>query len=829
MLKWTRRLLGACLILVVLAALSVWWLLKASLPTLEGDLPLAGLSAPVSVQRDALGVVTIEAGNEADMARALGYVHAQERYFEMDLMRRTSAGELAELFGPVAVDVDRRNRLHRMRARVEAHLDAFAGPHRDALRAYTEGVNAGLQALRVRPWPYLLLRQAPRPWSEADSALTGYAMYFDLQDAGNRRELQLAQLRARMPDALYRLLTHPGSSWDAPLLGEAFGDAALPTATELDMRRMIEAPAQTVKPGASARVRPPASRAVTTASAAQTPAAGRPPAAEESAPGSNNFAVAGRLSATGSAIVADDMHLALRAPNLWFRARLRYADPQAAGGQVDVGGFTLPGLPAVIVGSNGHVAWGFTNAYVDTADWFAVAPCRDGGRAPCDAVQRHRERILVAGAAPVDLEIVDTAYGPVREPAAEQPALSLRWVAHLPGALNLGLMEFPRAGDLPQLLGIADHTATPAQNLVAGDARGHIAWRVLGALPQREGACNTQTLIEPLAPQGERCAPWGFSLARAPQLLDPDNGRLWTANARVVDRDGLTQVGDAGYALGARARQIRDDLLQRERFDEQQLLAIQLDDRAVFLQRWWALLQQEAAQPGSQALAQLAQAAHRWSGQASIDSVSYRLVREWRDAVHARVLDGFMAAADVQLDTPLSAPQLEGVVWPLLQQRPAHLLPAREACGSEPTPACDARAGWHALLEAAAREVTEGRPAAALGKRSWGQRNTAVICHPLAAALPGILRPHLCMPAEPLPGDIHMPRVQGPSFGASQRMVVSPGHEAAGLIHMPGGQSGHPLSPFWGAGHEDWVHGRPTPFLPGASVYTLTLRPAAGD
>ena len=149
---------------MLLLALAGWWLLRGSLPALEGDLPLPGLSAPVTVTRDALGVVTIDAANAVDAARALGYVHAQERYFEMDLMRRTAAGELAALFGPVAVDVDREHRMHRLRERTREQLAGIAGDQMPQLRAYTEGANAGLAALRARPWPYLLLRRQPQPW-----------------------------------------------------------------------------------------------------------------------------------------------------------------------------------------------------------------------------------------------------------------------------------------------------------------------------------------------------------------------------------------------------------------------------------------------------------------------------------------------------------------------------------------------------------------------------------------------------------------------------------------------------------------------------------------
>jgi penicillin amidase len=153
-------------------------------------------------------------------------------------------------------------------------------------------------------------------------------------------------------------------------------------------------------------------------------------------------------------------------------------------------------------------------------------------------------------------------------------------------------------------------------------------------------------------------------------------------------------------------------------------------------------------------------------------------------------------------------------LWPLVSERPAHLLPPPYS-------------SWDALLvdTAKALEADLGSQGP-LDARTWGERNTAAICHPVSRALPAFARSWLCMPADRLPGDRDMPRVQGPAFGASQRMVVSPGHEAEGWIHMPGGQSGHPLSPFWGAGHEDWVNGRPTPFLPGTTVHTLRLVPA---
>lgn len=831
MLTWFKRILLALLVLVAVSCVLVWWLLRGSLPSLDGELALAGLSAPVSMQRDALGVVTIDAANQADAMRALGFVHAQERYFEMDLMRRSAAGELAELVGPAALDTDKKRRIHRLRARAMRNLAASIGDRQPLLQAYTDGVNAGLACLDVRPWPYLLLRQQPKPWSPVDAVLAGDAMYFDLQGSAstNARDLALSRIQQKIPSTLFALLTRDGTAWDAALIGEPRGDAVLPTAEQLDLSKL------------------PMPAARSTGALPEKPAAG-----------SNNFAVSGAHTADGRAILADDMHLGLRAPNIWFRARLRYADARAPGGKVDISGFSLPGVPGVIVGSNGHVAWGFTNSYVDSADWMRVTPCIGDTRAPsgCTPVQTHRETIKVAGADATTLDVREVSWGPIMHDQPDGSALALRWVAHLPNSMNFGLTDFTIAADLQQLMDIADRSALPSQNLLAVDSSGRISWRLLGALAGRTGSCSSRTLIETTATsqtsstvggveatansdqpsasgQLKPCAPWSAVTDRTPMVMDPASGRLWSANNRVMDGAELDQIGDAGYALGARAKQIRDGLFAKNRFNERDLLAIQLDDRAVFLQRWWTLLQDTAKRTDSPALQALADAASTRPERASVDSTSYRLVRGWRINVLSRIEDGLTAPAKAALGVDFETPrisQLEGIAWPMLMQRPQHLLPRRYASCASPTPAppdfCQKLSGWDALLEDAAHETeVYFADTGPLDQQTWGKRNTARICHPLAASIPLVGKRWLCMAPDQLRGDGDMPLVAGPDFGASERMVVSPGHEADGIIHMPGGQSGNPLSPFWGAGHDDWVHGRPTPFLPGKTTYRLTLTP----
>lgn len=782
MWKWLKRGALALLILLILAVAAGWWLLRGSLPALDGGLALPGLSAPVELERDALGTVTIKAANETDAMRALGYVHAQERFFEMDLMRRSAAGELSALFGPIALKIDKDARVHRFRARTLENLEAFAGDKLPQLQAYRDGVNDGLANLKVRPWPYLLLRTEPEPWQLADSALTGYAMFFDLQDGRNERELALWRIRQAVPAALYRLIDAEGTEWDAPLMGPPRGNVALPGPGELDLRKLP---------------------------AAKIDLASLPP--ETPAIGSNNFAVAGALTKDGRAIVADDMHLGLRTPNIWFRARLQYPDVIMSDGKVDVTGVTLPGLPGVVVGSNGYVAWGFTNSYGDWLDWIDV----ERSRLRNARIRTHREAIAVKDGEDVVLEVREVEGLPILRTTPDGHRLALSWTAYLPGGLNLGLMEMNHADSLGAAFGIAHITGIPAQNLVAGDRRGEAGWTPIGLVPNREGDCDRK---QPL--YGDCRAIHQPAKSIRPQVvLEPRHHRVWTANARVADGQALRLIGDGGYDLGARQKQIRDALFAKDRFTEKDLLAIQLDDRALLMARWWMLLREVVTQRNDDAaLRALAEASPLWDGHASIDSASYRIARAFREQVLDAVTAGLLAPAKAKLGKAFTMPKLrqrEGVVWELVTQRPAHLLPRGAA-------------SWDALLADAARRVHAdlAKQGGDLADRTWGERNTTAICHPLASALPGFAKPLLCMPAEPLPGDSNMPRVQGPEVGASERMVVSPGHEKDGIFHMPGGQSGHPLSPFWGAGHDDWAKGRATPFLPGPAQHRLRLTPA---
>jgi len=785
--RLARRVLLAAVGLVVVAGGLVFLLLRASLPQLDGRVAVLALDAPVTVERDAAGIPTLTAGNRRDLAFATGFVHGQDRFFQMDLTRRSAAGELAGLVGPGAVEHDRRLRWHRFRAKAEAVLARASVRERALLESYAAGVNAAIEQTGGRPFEYVVLRSSPAAWKPEDSLLVVYAMFVDLQDERADRELERGVAARVLPPAVFAWLYPPGTRWDAPLEGAPRPESPPPGPEVYDL--------------GGYRHR-----------------AGGPVATADAMPGSNNWVVGGELTADGRAIVANDMHLGLRTPNVFYRARLRVEGRDA----VDVSGVMLPGTPVVVAGSNGRIAWGFTNSYGDWSDAVVVQPGSAPGRYVTPDGEReyevHHERIAVRGAPDEELVIRETVWGPVREDAAHPDGeIAVAWTAHHPEAVNLVQLELERAGGVDEALAIAARMGIPAQNFVTGDAAGNIGWTIAGRIPLRSGYDASL----PVDGSREEGLTGWLDPSRYPRIENPPGGRLWTANARVADAEALALIGDGGYDLGSRAAQIRDGLGARQLYEPADMLGIQLDDRALFLERWRQLLLDlldEPALEGHPPRARFREQVAGWVPRASVDSVGYRLVRGFRWRVRDRVFDMLVTpvreahARTVRLRI---SNQFEAPLWQLVSRRPPHLLTA------------DAASWRELMLEELDRLVSdfESMPGGLAG-RNWGERNTAAIRHPLSAALPFAAR-WLDMPREPLAGDDNMPRVQAPTFGASERFAVAPGAEDQAYLHMPTGQSGHPLSPFYGRGHTAWVEGRPTPFLPGETHYRLTLEPAS--
>ncbi|OZI25931.1 hypothetical protein CAL26_00805 [Bordetella genomosp. 9] len=814
--RWGRVLALLCTGVLALAALggtAAWLAMRASLPRLDGKLRADGLSAEATIERDAQGNVTVTAANRLDLAYATGYAHGQDRFFQMDLLRRVAAGEVAALVGADAIPLDQRNRMHRFRARAQAAYAALPPDQRELLQRYAAGVNAAQAALLVWPFEYGVLGVRPQPWRPEDTLLAVDAMYLDLQSGELNRVLSRGFLRDAVPADMLAFLTPRGSAMDAPLDGV---DVAAPP-----LRVPRARPDWLDGAGRDGGGRE--------GSGQDRPGQGSPGQAspdrrsESDAAvagiGSNAFAVAGGHTVDGVARVANDMHLGLRLPNIWYRLTLVLQGPEPR----RISGVSLPGAPVVVAGSNGDVAWGFTNSYGHYIDLIRLE--RDpkdarryrGPAGEWETAAEHDESIQVKGGAPVSQPVLETRWGP--EMTVGDQAYALEWVAHQPYAADLGLMGMENARNVEQALAVAQAAGVPTQNILVADSGGHIGWTLAGPLPRatRDPGGYPVEAAKAAAPAG-RLPP-----SQYPRVVDPLSGRLWTGNStQLGDASRQRAIGDGGADVGLRATQIRDGLFARDQYDEQALLAIQLDDRGLWLEFWRQLALDMLDAP---ALARHPdRAAFRrillqWNGRADVDQAGYTLIRDFRETLYGAWfagLDERLSARAPELAPALSVGRASSRLEPVMRAlvREQAWVPARYA-------------NWRAFMLGAIDEtIVRNRPrGASLDQAQWGERNILAIGHPFAGLLPEALRGWFAAPAQPVPGDTNMPRVQRPAFGASERFVVAPGKEARGILEMPGGASGHPMSPFFLAGHQDWVDGAPSPFMPGTAAHTLVLRP----
>ncbi|MFM7213697.1 MAG: penicillin acylase family protein [Verrucomicrobiota bacterium] len=757
-------------------------ILLSSRALLDGTVSGIGVQERVEIDRDAMGIPTLRAGSRIDLAFATGFLHAQDRFFQMDLLRRNAAGELAELLGAALADYDGEMRRHRLRQTAQIALATAPDRQRAVVDAYTEGVNAGLRSLRARPPEYLLLNQVPRAWDPVDSLLVSLLMSERLQDAEGSNDQRRGLLAEVLPGEALDFFDPSASEWEAALDGSTTEIAPIPSPGTIGFRT---GPATTA--GAFDWERP-------------------------LMPGSNSWGVDGSVSSDGGAIVANDMHLDLGVPNIWYRVSARWTDD---GQSRQFDGVTLPGAPVFIIGSNGRIAWGFTHAALDVTDVILVEtdpsnPRRyrtpDGWR----DLESVTEEIRIAGAPARKIHHDRTLWGPVLGTNHLGQTLALRWVAHQPEALNLQLLELETAGSVEDAVRIAPTCGIADLNLLVGDREGHLAWTLVGRLPRRIGF-DGQVPVS-WADGSRRWDGWREPAAY-PVVRGP---RLWTANNRMSGDSNYLSAGVQQTDLGARATQIREDLQRLSKVDETGVFALYRDDRALFLERWQRLLLETLDRgplgTNEAAWTQLRGAVENWGGRASTNSVGYRVVRAFRFKVGELFFQPLVARCQESgSDLPIDSVRWETPLWTCLTRKPLHLLAPRFT-------------SYEALLATAVESVLADLRAQGLTlpEATWGQRNTVRIQHPISRALPRISG-WLDMTPRALSGDDHMPKIQGVRFGPSERMVVAPGHEERGMLQMPGGQSGHFLSPFYRKGHTEWEDLTPTPLMPGPTEHRLVL------
>ncbi len=579
-------------LLLVVATITVVVLVRRPFPQTTGSVDVPGLHGKVEVVRDEHGIPQLYGDSVDDLMRAQGYVHAQERFFEMDVRRHATAGRLAEMFGRPALESDEMVRTMGWRRVAERELALVSPSTREALQAYADGVNAYLDThspsqIAVE---YTVLNAGglgyrPEPWTPVDSLAWLKAMAWDLR--GNMtdeidRVLALASHSAEQVAELY-----PSYPYDehAPIVdqGAVVDGVYEPDATSPGTRNP-ERPAYTAgERSALAGLR---------RGLAKLP----PLIGHGDGLGSNSWVVDGDHTTTGAPLLANDPHLGVSMPGVWMQMGLHCTtvDQRCP---LDVAGFTFSGVPGVIIGHNADIAWGFTNLGPDVSDLYLERVVGDRWRYDGKLLPLHRrtERIKVAGGDDVVITVRSTRHGPLLSdvsdqlsdvgaqarvpgrPAGERYAVALQWTALHPAPTADAILELDAATDWDSFRAAAADFAVPAQNLVYADTAGHIGYQAPGRIPIRKSGDDGRLPVAGWRPENDWTGQY-VPFAGLPNVLDPKEGFVVTANQAVTGPDYpylLTSDWDQGY----RSQRIRDLLARSGKVSPAEMLSIQADDR----------------------------------------------------------------------------------------------------------------------------------------------------------------------------------------------------------------------------------------------------------
>lgn len=497
-----------------------------ALPPTSGELVLHGLDAPIRIVRDANAIPHVFAASRHDAFRALGWLHAQERLWQLEMNRRIVRATMAEALGADALPTDRFLRMLGVRRNAERILDGLDAATRDSLQAYADGVNAWIDRVATRPWQlspeFLLLGLRPQHWEPADSIGWATMMAWDLSGNHTVELLRLALLARLDAQSVSELIgTDPPSPIPDP--AKLYGDPAI----------AVSADAATI------------AREVRATGLLATIAQALPSTSLDVL-GSNNWVVDGRHTKSGRPLLANDPHLALGAPSLWYLAHL-----SAPG--LEVIGATLPGLPYVVLGRSDRIAWGFTNTAPDSQDLYLE-------RVDPEDARRYRtpggwadfatrtETIRVKGAPDVELVVRETRHGPVisdvmstTKPVLEArgPApyvLSFAWTMLTPDdrTVRAGL-GMNTATDAASFRAALRDFRGPQQNIVFADVDGHIGFVAAGAVPLRRPENELRGRLP--SPGWDARYDWIGTIPfdELPAAADPADGIVVTANNRIVD------------------------------------------------------------------------------------------------------------------------------------------------------------------------------------------------------------------------------------------------------------------------------------------------------
>ena len=783
--RWPRILLWsvAGLLVLILAATcaGVLWLrsvTKAALPVLDGDLHLAGLSAPVIVRRDAHGVPHIEASSEDDLFMAQGYVTAQDRLWQMDASRRNANGELAEIMGSSLVTHDKTQRVLQLRNTAQRIYANLPAEDRVRLDAYARGVNQFIaEHQNSLPPEFKLLGYCPQPWSGVDSVSIGLMMVETL-DLRVKTKLSRGVVSARLNNPKLEADLYPVGSWrDHPPTGQVVDWSQphpAPTPSKDDDEDDLSQASSAIHEDI------PDLRALLGL-----------PDCDSCAPGSNNWVIAGKHTASGKPLLSNDMHLSLTEPNIWYMADLKATGANGAP-SYHAAGVTLPGMPFVIAGHNDHVAWGFTALYADVEDLYIENLDGHGNFQDNDTAWKplkiDHEVIKVRGGPDVKLDVQLTTHGPLLNPLLthDTRSISLKWTLYDTSLNTLPLYQLNVASNWAEFSAAMATWCWPTQNVVYSDDQGHIAYYAVGKVPVRPAGFQD-------SPVRDNSHEWQDYIPydQMPNAVDPPSGFLATANSRVSSEKFPTPLTDE-WIDPYRIERIYKSLQGREQLKPADMLAVQTDI--------YSEVDQELGQrfayaidhtPGADdRLKKAADLMRSWDGRLTTDSAAASIVTQTRRAFWPMILEPKLGKDAAEYHWSESNFAEEEIIM----RAKTDWLPRGYK-------------NWDALLTDAVRKgMEQGKAPADVAQWSYGSWHVVDIEHPLAKFLPLVGR-IAGTGEQPQSGDTTTVKQVGRDFGPSQRFTMDWSNIDGSTESIVLGESGNPLSPYFRDQWNDWYGG----------------------
>jgi penicillin amidase len=813
-----RLILWIAAIAVILVATAIWWYVYRPLPQLDGSLALPGLHAEVTVERDNWGVPHIRASSVEDLAEAQGYVLAQDRLWQMDLLRRAARGQLSEVLGPATLQIDKDFRRLNFSRAAETDWEMMSPEVRPVFEAYARGVNQFIeQHSRHLPIEFTLLQYKPQPWQPTDTLMLGCYMYRTLTDT-RAQEMDRAIVAAKVGPERAKDLYSQDSSMDRYVVGDpnvskdphgARLDDDPDDDDEMDPEDVLKASRDRATSPDSAADLPDMTSALALSVRDWLQDSQRQ---IRQALGSNNWVVSGDHTATHRPLLANDMHLELTLPSIWYEVHLTTPG-------WNVKGFALPGAPMVVVGHNDRIAWGFTNNGADVLDLYKETinpenPDEYRVNAQWKKADIYDEVIKVKGAPDEQLRLMVTRHGPVVKQDGNT-AYAMRWTVLEPGALCNFYNWLGKAQNWGEFREIIRGVWGPGQNVVYADVDGNIGY-ILGAkIPIRKKGHG-----EVPVPGDTDDYEWtGYiPFEQLPQVFNPDSGMIVTANARVVGPDYkpfITEHWEEPY----RTARIYDLLHDKRDLRPEDMLKVQTDTFSyphLFIAEQ-LVAAAKVAPPKDERARKLIQEAKDWNGMAEANSsvVSFLNATLFRSL--SLVLKPYLGE-----DTNLYKWRGLAFLQRVLTDRPPRWLPSDYK-------------SYDQLLSAAA-DLAVQQLEKTTGEKDpddwqWKRFNYLDMLHPIGRE--GILKKLLSITDQPQSGTEYSPRAASRHHGPSERFVANTANWDESIMLITGGESGQPGSEHYRDQFSYWYEGKAIfgPFSDTAEAkvrrHKLTLKPGS--